>query len=31
MPGSRVVDALKIYETIAQTFMSDPVLSAPIN
>jgi len=27
----RVVDALKIYETIAQTFTSDPVLSAPIN
>jgi hypothetical protein len=27
----RVVDALKIYEAIAQTFASDPVPSAPIN
>jgi hypothetical protein len=27
----RVVDALKIYDAIAQTFTSDPVLSAPSN
>jgi hypothetical protein len=27
----RVVDALKIYDTIGQTFVSNPFLSAPIN